>query len=76
MTKKEAHKIFKGFITTVRGGQIIICLGYVNAPDNFKAWTPEEEEKAIKLAKAYGLDYKKEVKREDGFNLVRIRISI
>lgn len=76
MTKEKVHEIYKGFIVTVRKDQAIICLGYTDAPENFFRWTKVRENSAVNIAKNNRLAYRKEVKREYGYQIVRLRVFL
>ncbi len=76
MTKEFIHKIFKGYITTVRKNRVIVCLGYIDAPSNYLKWTPENEKKVINICKTNNIEYNREVKTEYGKKIVRITFNI
>lgn len=76
MTKAIIHELFRGHITTVRKNQVIICIGYVDAPENFKKYTKEEEEEITDICKECGFDFHIEEKKEYGLTIKRIRFEI
>lgn len=74
--KSYIHDLFKGFIVTVRKSRVVICLGYINAPENFMAYSEEAEAKAIRICEDNGFQWKREVKTEYGKRIVRITFDI
>lgn len=76
MTKELIHKIFKGYITTVRKNRVIICLGYIDAPENYLKYDPENEKKVIEICKANNFEFNREIKTEYGKKIVRITFNI
>ena len=75
MTKEFIHNIFKGFITTVRKNRVIICLGYIDAPENFLQYTKEKEDKVANICRENNIEYSREVKTECGKRIVRITFN-
>lgn len=76
MTKQMVHELFRGFIVTVRKDRVIICLGYVDAPSNLLGYTKESEKNAMDICEANGILASREIKREYGYNLVRLTFNI